>query len=616
DWFCYYGPREGRVGGKGKVYDYSPSSYQLTVYKETKMPEWYRKGIVYQIFPDSFFRGSGEFDYSKLPDKIHKNGPKREFREWGESPRYKRLEDGGIDTWGFYGGTLKGIEEKLDYIKELGASIIYLNPIFMAASSHRYDTADYTKIEPLLGTEEDFKSLCKQAKKRGIRIILDGVFNHTGCDSVYFNKYKNFGDGGAYNKEHSKYHDWYTFNEDGTYSAWWGNQDLPDLNEHNESYRNYICGEDGVVQKWLKLGASGWRLDVADELPDDFIADIRRAGKKVKRDALLMGEIWEDASNKRAYGKLRKYFNGDEFDCVMNYPFCTAIEDFLVGNIDAEFVAETITSLQENYPRQAFFGNLNMLSSHDRMRMMTVLGEAPNPDDMSEEEQANYQLSDEQYGLAVARSWLAVLAQATFPGVPSIYYGDEVGMQGFRDPFNRASHPWEKGDINVYNMFCNALSMRKIFSHHYTDGDFSIKSHGHDVLMWSWSYKGEHIDIIINRSRYDYCSLELEKKSQCVDDLINGRCNELDNGNIEINLTPLGSAFIVHHKRSEMAVHFERGSGVLCHITSLPDSSAPKPKKFVREKPMTEEEIQQLEKPSFDEVKDDLGTFADGKEFV
>ena len=315
-----YGARpECRVGEGAFAYG-DPDSFQITVYEPREVkPEWYRNGVVYQIFPDRFNRGK---DWERrVRDALEgeRKGPERDLvADWDTVPHYRKDNYGRISVWDFYGGTLEGIREKLDYLAALGITVIYLNPIFEAASNHRYDTADYLKIDPMLGDEESFKRLCADANALGIKIILDGVFNHTGCDSRYFNKYGNYPTLGAYQSDKSPYASWYKFSDEDrhNYQSWWGVDDLPDVEEEDPGYREFICGKNGVVRKWLRLGASGWRLDVADELPDDFIVAIKEAALAEKPDAVLIGEVWEDASNKRSYGVLRKYLQGKELDDV------------------------------------------------------------------------------------------------------------------------------------------------------------------------------------------------------------------------------------------------------------------------------------------------------------
>lgn len=273
--------------------------WQLTVYDGAyKTPDWLAGGILYQIFPDRF-ASSGKAKENVPADRtLHEN--------WLDQPDWKPNAQGIVTNSDFFGGDLKGIEEKLDYLASLGVTCIYLNPIFESHSNHRYDTANYEKIDPLLGDEEDFRSLCAAAKERNIHVLLDGVFSHTGSDSIYFNREGRYGDGGAYRSQSSPYYPWYSFRSwPNDYECWWNFITLPNVREENPAYDNYINGEDGIIRHWLEAGASGWRLDVADELPDGFIDRLNRAAKAQDENAMVLGEVWEDASNKTAYGVRR-----------------------------------------------------------------------------------------------------------------------------------------------------------------------------------------------------------------------------------------------------------------------------------------------------------------------
>ncbi|MBR1454369.1 MAG: glycoside hydrolase family 13 protein, partial [Lachnospiraceae bacterium] len=246
----YYSNNDLQSGGEGVLVDNSPKSFQLTVYKSDIAPNWFKEGIAYQIFPDRFNRGS---DYeSRKSDTIKKiegkNHGKKFIDDWYRVPQYERDNNGNVVNYDFYGGTFKGIEEKLPYLKSLGVSMIYLNPIFEARSNHRYDTGNYMIIDSLLGDDESFKLLVKAAKKEGIGIILDGVFSHQGADSIYFNKYNNYDVVGAFNSKDSRYYDWYSFNQwPNEYECWWGVKDLPNVKEMNEDYLNYICRDKNSV---------------------------------------------------------------------------------------------------------------------------------------------------------------------------------------------------------------------------------------------------------------------------------------------------------------------------------------------------------------------------------
>lgn len=572
-----YGAREGWTTGEGDFAYGNPPSFQLTVYvpRQTQ-PDWYKNGIVYQVFPDRFARGADWRERAEKALAAHREGPARVLVEdWDTPPAYKKSEDGDILEWDFYGGTLRGVREKLDYLADLGVTVIYLNPIFEAASNHRYDTADYLRIDPMLGDEEEFCALAREARERGISIMLDGVFNHCGQDSRYFNRYGNYPEPGAWQGDESPYRDWFFFNEDGTYDGWWGNPDLPDVNEKSPEYRELICGQDGVVRKWLRAGARGWRLDVADELSDGFIEDIKAAMVAECPDGALVGEVWEDASNKMAYGKLRQYFEGTELDGTMNYPLRTALLAFMRNQIGAPEMAARLEQLHENYPRDAFFSCLNLLGSHDRERLFTMLGDAPDPDTLSEEECAAFRLDEGHASLAMSRLWLTVLLQMTLPGVPCVYYGDERGMEGFRDPYNRAAFPWDGGRMDCATVFRNAIAVRKALPV-LTTGDFEPFADGEDVFgFWRRGEDGECVCVLANASLHDAHTVRVPMAGEAVSDVVSGTVPAVVDGCAEAFLWPLGTAVLHFHKQRRLQEPLEPGMGVLCHVTSLPNEGGP-----------------------------------------
>jgi cyclomaltodextrinase len=422
----------------GSVADAS-SVYQQTVYeKYFTTPDWLRGALMYQVFPDRY-RRSG-----KTPVPLqNKRWVLRD--DWGGDPVAGPDENGIVQNNDFFGGDLKGIEESLPYLEELGVSVIYLNPIFQAFSNHRYDTADYMKIDPLLGTTEDFERLCLCARQRGIRIVLDGVFNHTGSHSRYFNKDGAFGDTGAYESRESPYYDWYTFHSwPDEYASWWGIDTLPSLNEgHPDVLDFFIRDADSVIAHWLRLGASGFRLDVADELPDVFLDALRVRVKSIDPDACIIGEVWEDASNKISYGHRRRYLIGDQLDTVMNYPLKDGIIGFLNGRISGSELAWRIRTLQQHYPKPAFETLMNILGTHDTPRIRTVLEEG------STEEECRDKL------------FCALMIWAMLPGTACLYYGDEIGMKGGRDPMNRRCFEPDRADRAIADHVKRLLAFRK-----------------------------------------------------------------------------------------------------------------------------------------------------------
>lgn len=419
---------------------------QLTVYEEYgAAPDWFGRGVSYQIFPDRFCR-------SRVPDPAGLVGDRTVHENWQDTPEFRPDERGEIRNRDFFGGDLAGIISKLDYLKSLGVTTLYLNPIFEAASNHRYNTADYMAIDPMLGTAEDFRALCREAHARGMRVLLDGVFNHTGSASRYFNADGFYPELGAAQSKDSPYYNWYHFTHwPDSYDAWWGIKTLPAVEENQASYRDFIIrSEDSVVRHWLRCGADGWRLDVADELPDDFIAELRQAMDAEKPDCLLLGEVWEDGSNKIAYDRRRKYLLGRETHGLMNYPFRTAALDWLCGG-DAAAFRESMEQLRENYPSPAFYSAMNFLSTHDTPRILTLLGGEPTPADKAE--RAAARLSPAGRELARRRLMLGTLLLYTFPGSPTVYYGDEAGMEGYEDPLNRRAFPWGAEDEELLRWY-------------------------------------------------------------------------------------------------------------------------------------------------------------------
>lgn len=450
----YYFNNDEKLGGEGVLKrENTMNSYQITVYdKDYHTPEWFRDSVMYQIFPDRFFHGTGT-DYPKKREEytIHKDWYERFTHNQHPYEKGPACND-------FYGGNLKGIEEKLPYLKELGISVIYLNPIFEAYSNHRYDTADYKKIDVMLGTEVDFVSLAQKAKEMGISIILDGVFSHTGSDSIYFNKYGSYGEGGAYKDKNSPYRQWFQFRGDSDdYDSWWGCTNLPNVNEMSEGYLDYILrDEDAVIKKWLRLGAKGWRLDVADELPDEFIKILREEIKKTDEDAVIIGEVWEDATNKVSYGNLREYLTGDELDSVMNYPFKDAMIDFVLGKCNGTYFGKRIMSILENYPKEVAYSLMNIAGTHDTERIKTVMGQQYLTDGTG----WDTRLSGEEESVALRRQILFAFMQMTFVGVPCIYYGDEIGMEGGKDPYNRKPYTWRNINPELLEFYKEIIKIR------------------------------------------------------------------------------------------------------------------------------------------------------------
>ena len=466
--------------------------WQVTCFdKEYVTPDSFKGRVMYQIFPDRFAK-SGEVD---AKDKLK---PYYLHEDKKDHPVYLPNEEGKIVNNDFFGGNLKGIEEKLPYLKSMGIGIIYLNPIFMAFSNHRYDTADYKRIDPLLGTEDDFKSLCQKAHDLDIKIILDGVFSHTGSNSIYFDAEKIFGSGAVSNPD-SPYREWFQFqNYPDKYTSWWGIDTLPCVNELNESYMDYIInGEDSVISHWLLLGADGFRLDVADELPDQFINAFHKKLKEVKPDSLLIGEVWEDASNKISYSKRRRYFSDSELDSVMNYPFKDAIIGFLKREITGSDFKDKIMTIIENYPKPVLDCLMNLLSTHDTQRIITVL--SGKGEGMTKTDKANFRLIADDRKRAVALSKVSAMLQFTLPGNPCIYYGDEIGMEGFEDPLNREFYEWESPDRELFEFYENLANLKNE-NKAVNCGDIAFLECGDTFVKYARVYEDETVNVLVSHS--------------------------------------------------------------------------------------------------------------------
>ncbi len=526
-----YGNALDRLGGEGRTYDFEPPSFQITVYKPQSVPAWYKNAIVYQIFPDRFYRGEAREQAPEMTPLRKKNGPQQVLQEdWYKDPSYTKDENGDITEWEMYGGSLAGIAEKFPYLRSLGVTALYLNPIFEAASNHRYDTADYLHIDPMLGTDEDFEDFCRKAKDAGISVILDGVFNHTGRDSRYFDFFDNYDGSGAWNSEDSPYRCWYHFkDEEPGYDSWWGVKDLPDLNEDEPSYRAFICGEDGVIKRWIDAGAKGFRLDVADELPDSFIRDIRSALKSADPEALLLGEVWEDSSNKESHGEKRRYFMGDELDGVMNYPLRSMLLDFARGATSSRIFLRQMMCLIENYPPDNLLACLDLIGSHDRARILTELGTELDP-----------------VRAKAAAKMLAALLYA-LPGVPCIYYGDEAGLTGGPDPENRKGYPWGREDNGLVTYY---KKLGGLYHEHRAlkDGSFEPVPLQNDVCGFFRDNGNERILVLANRSRQNAEYVQVAAGGRRVRELFTGRQFVAKGERIGITLPPLYCCYILIEK--------------------------------------------------------------------
>lgn len=513
DGVWYYGRGENGESVCGE----NLPEWQLTVYKSSyKTPDFAKGNIIYHVFVDRFNRADGV--KTKRKYRLHES--------FSESPEVVSA-DGKYYADDFFGGNFNGIREKLDYLEELGVGIIYLSPIFKAFSNHRYDTGDYLKVDELLGTEDDFKRLLDAAHEKGMKIILDGVFNHSGADSLYFNKFGTYDSLGAYQSKSSPYYDWYYFKKfPDEYACWWGCDNVPDLNKSNKDYRALVFGKNGVVEKWQKLGADGWRLDVVDELPIDFVNLLIKKIKSVNKDALVIGEVWEDASTKVSYGELRPYLLGDQLDGTMNYPFMNAIIAY-VRDGDEKFFKDTVQSILENYPKETVYCLMNSLGTHDTVRIINALSDV-RAHGWSKTHKLGYKLPDSEYEKAKKKLYLASVLQFTLPGIPSIFYGDEAGLQGFDDPINRRPYPWGSEDKEILAHYKKLGRIRRenraVFS-----GGFNMRDEnglvayerasGDDEILIAVNAGADDTTLLINK---EYTSLYNNKEYKDVVDVPGG----------------------------------------------------------------------------------------------
>ncbi len=511
--YSFYIVNEGNVSCGDMEMGYiseDAQGFQLTVSStDYKTPDWFKGGVMYQIFPDRFHK------HGTMPDikgRIQR-------KDWGGLPSYKPNEFGKVLNNDFFGGNLQGIKEKLPYLKSLGVTTIYLNPIFEAASNHRYDTSDYMKIDPFLGDETDFKDLVETAKNAGISVILDGVFNHTGDNSVYFNKYGNYPSVGAYQSKDSPYYSWYSFQEfPEKYSSWWGIDILPEVNEQSKEYQEFIFGENGVLKKWLSFGIGGYRLDVADELPDFFLKGLRKSVKESNPDAIIIGEVWEDASNKIAYSERREYLQGYELDSIMNYPLKEAIIQYIKTENAAELL-RVVRTLINHYPKETMDSLMNILGTHDTARILTVLGGiyCKNKDEMA---LPSAYLSQKDKGIAIKKLKMAAILQYTLPGVPCLYYGDENGMEGHIDPFCRQCFDWERQNKDLFEFYAKLGDIRQTKRAVFKNGNFEVLYIKDGFILYKREIENDCIYICVNNSSKKELLDLTDKYQSCINDKI------------------------------------------------------------------------------------------------
>ena len=477
--------------------------WSITVYDAGfETPGWAEGAVMYQIYPDRYARGGSAFEKGV---RYHRGLGRRieVHRNWDEP--VKSAPSPGAPYYypdDFFGGTLRGVIENLPELKRQGVDVLYLNPIFEADSNHRYNTADYRKIDPMLGGGKTFRELCAKAKALGIRVVLDGVFSHTGDDSIYFNRYGRYPGPGAYQGEESPYYRWYDFRHfPDDYRCWWDFDTLPEVRETDRSWQKFVVsGDDAVMTHWIAEGASGWRLDVADELPDEVIDLMRRSVKRADADALLLGEVWEDATTKISYGVRRRYALGHGLDSVMNYPFRVAMLDFALGRKDAREFRDFLVGQRLNYPAPMYKCLMNLLGSHDTARLRSVLGSGSDGSELSRADQAKFALTEEQDALGRARQKLCAAVQFALPGMPCVYYGDEEGMQGLQDPFCRAPYRRRDGELREHYA---ALAAARHASPELLRGDAAFAHWGGDVVLILRFLGAKAKLVAVNRSGAD-----------------------------------------------------------------------------------------------------------------
>lgn len=474
---------------------YSERRFLMLVYRKNfSTPSWFHGRVMYQIFVDRFFCGEGEV--GTRDDVVMNN-------DWENGiPQYVEHQGEPVKNNMFFGGNLWGVTQKLEYLKSLGVGIIYLNPIFKAYSNHKYDTGNYFEIDSMFGGKTAFEELIKKAEELDIKIILDGVFNHTGDNSIYFDRYGEYGNVGAYSNENSKYRNWYLFNGSrDRYDSWWGIKILPRLNHANEECRRYFTGKDGVGAEYIKQGVAGWRLDVADELSDSFLDEFCETVKEVSGgEAVIIGEVWENATEKVAYGKRRKYLRGAQLDSVMNYPLRKGIMRFVLDG-DAEFLSDVLQSIYSTYPKTVCDSLMNILGTHDTERALTVFGKGDDETcDASGSELAAKRLSENDRVEAIKKMKLATVIQFTVYGVPSVYYGDEAGVEGYRDPFCRMPYPWGREDAELVEFYRTLGKLRKENRMLFAEGEFKVDYASESLIVYTRAYKNEEICVIANAS--------------------------------------------------------------------------------------------------------------------
>ena len=476
--------------------DHPANRFRLLVYeKGFDTPSWFRGGVMYHVFVDRFCKGEGSVG---TRDDVEIN------EDWENGiPQYPEVRGDRFSNNVFFGGNLWGVKEKLPYLSSLGVTVIYLSPIFKAYSNHKYDTGNYMTVDGMFGGEEAFESLIKSANKYGIKIILDGVFNHTGDDSLYFDRYGKYGKTGAYTNPESAFLSWFHFKDyPEEYESWWGIDILPKLQLNNKECADYFVGDGGVIEKYTKKGIGGWRLDVADELPNEFLEGLRKKATEVAEvQPVVIGEVWENAADKISYGRRRRYFRGRQLDSVMNYPLRNGIISFVRFG-DAQMLSDILKEIYSSYPLCVCHSLMNILGTHDTERILSVLGDEwiDDIDALSQKEFAHRRLDADKYAEAVSRLKVAAGLQFTVYGVPSVYYGDEAGSEGYHDPFCRMPYPWGRENKELRDFYTRLGKIRKEHSA-FSDGEFSVLCVRDGFIAYERYNDKERVVILANMSR-------------------------------------------------------------------------------------------------------------------
>ena len=467
----------------------------LVAENEFTTPAWFHGKTMYHIFVDRFAPGGGE----RPAGAVYHEGWHEEIEQFGAYP------GAPVANNEFFGGTLWGIIDKLDYLASLGVGVIYLSPIFKSVSNHKYDTGDYETVDLQFGGREALDALIAAAKARGIGIMLDGVFNHTGDNSRYFDRYGTYGGNGAYHCEKSPYYDWFYFKKHpDKYECWWDIPILPKLNLSHPAVHRYFVGEGGIVDTYTRAGVMGWRLDVADELPNAFLDELRERVKNATNgEGVVLGEVWENAADKIAYGKRRRYFEGAQLDSVMNYPLRRGIISF-VREGNAAALTSVLRELWGSYPETVCHSLMNILSTHDTERILTTLGGKPDDGHYTNAELRVVRMTRAERALAVARLRIAAALQFTVFGVPSVFYGDEAGMEGYHDPFCRRPYPWGREDKTLLAYYQRLGKIRQENAV-LADGDFEIVKEERHALAFERKNENGHILVAANCGSEPFC---------------------------------------------------------------------------------------------------------------